>query len=204
MRKVFLLAIFSLVLLTGTAMGETLQGRFGIYGKGGAIVPLQSDFVSGSSGTSAGAATGGGLIFGVTKNWAIELDVTYAPRFDVDFNGSKSFDATYTDVALGAQYRFASQNRVVPYVGFGADFIRGRLKFVGSGPGSDHTLDWTEGGHINLGFDYFITRGIVFTIDTRGIAAIEGDIKGTNGHWHPLSFVGTAGIRLMLPEVSSW
>lgn len=206
MRKAFLLAIVLLSLLyTGTATAETIKGRFGIYGKGGAIVPLQDDFISGSSGTRPGPATGGGIIFGFTKNFAAEIDVTHAPSFDVEVSGSKAYEAKYTDVALGVQYRMNSDSRVVPYIGLGADFIRGHLKQTTTD--AEYRLDWTEGGHVNLGVDYFITRGIAFTVDARGIYAFKGDVKNGStkvGKWDPMSFVGTLGIRLMLPEVGSW
>lgn len=206
MRKAFLLAVVSLIVFTGTAMADTLNGRFGIYGKAGAIVPLQDDFVTGASGAGAAFATGGGLIFGIGNNFAAEIDVTHAPTIDVDYGGAKTYEAKYTDIAVGLQYRFASRNRVVPYVGLGPDFIRGHLKYVGSGSGGSYNLDWTYGGHVNLGADFFITRGIAFNLDLRGIFAAKGDVTTEVGarEWNPNSFVGTAGIRLILPEIAAW
>jgi len=200
MRRVMLLSTFSLILSAATALGAGIDGRFGITGKAGALVPLQDGFISSTSGSDPGLAAGGGLIIGLGNNLAAEFDVTRLLKSEVNSSGSKVFDASFTDIALGLQYRFAQDNRLVPFIGGGADFIKGELK---SNSGVHYDLDWTVGGHAEVGFDYFLTRGITFTVDARGLFAADGDVRrsGTKvGSYDPMSFIGTVGIRLFLPE----
>ena len=201
MRKAVLFTIFSLILASGTALADGIDGRLGFTGRAGALVHLQDDFISGSTATRTGLAAGGGLILGFGNNFAAEIEVSQAPSLDAtEVGGSKKYEATLTDVAFGFQYRIAPDNRLVPYLGAGVDFIRGNLSQAG-GPKFD--LDWTEGGHVNAGFDYFITKGIAFTTDMRGVFAFAGDVKSGGikvGDYHPTSFIGTVGIRLFLPE----
>lgn len=201
MRKGILLAIVTLMVTGTTAMAATLDGRLGVTGKAGALVPLKDDFIHDTSETRTGLAAGGGLIFGVSRNLAVEVDVTHAPELDVEIGGSSAYEAALTDVALGVQYRVLSDNPVVPFFGLGLDFIRGNLKQ--SVTGASYKLDWTEGGHANLGVDFFVTNSIAFSIETRVLAGFEGDVKsgGTKvGKYDPLSFIGTVGIRLVLPR----
>lgn len=144
------------------------------------------------------------LIYGFGKNLAAEIDVNHALSLDVAVNGAKSFEATITDVALGGQYRLASGNRLVPFFGTGLDFVKGTLKAVN---GAEYDMDWTVGGHVSAGVDYFVTSSIAFTAEVRGVLAAKGDINsaGTKvGEYDPKSFIGTLGIRLILPPSSSW
>jgi outer membrane protein len=190
----------ALILFASTALAAEIGGRLGITGKAGALVPLQDGFISDTSGADPGLAAGGGLIFGIGRNWAAEVDVTRLMRSDVNISGSKIFEASFTDLALGLQYRFAPAGCLVPFLGGGADFIKGELK---STTGASYNLDWTVGGHVNLGFDYFVTQGIALSVEARGLAAFDGDVKSSGtkvGSYDPLSFIGTVGIRLFLPE----
>lgn len=199
MLRALILATAAIMILCAGAQAADIDGRLGIYGKAGALVPLRDAFVSSTSGADPGFAAGGGIIAGVGGNLAVELDVTHLTRSDVNLSGSKVFEAALTDVALGLQYRFGT-GCLVPYLGAGADFIKGELT---STEGTSYGLDWTVGGHANLGFDYFLTRGIAFNIDARGVYAADGDVTrsgGKVGTYDPVSFIGTFGIRLYLPE----
>jgi outer membrane protein len=200
MRRVMLLSTLFIILSAATALGAGLDGRFGITGKAGALMPLQDDFISSTSGSDPGLAAGGGFIFGLGHNLAAEIDVTHLLKSDVTSSGSKVFEASFTDIAVGLQYRFAQDNRLVPFIGGGADFIKGELK---SNSGLHYDLDWTVGGHVAVGCDYFLTRGIALTVDARGLFAADGEVRrsGTKvGSYDPMSFIGTVGIRLLLPE----
>jgi outer membrane protein len=199
MRRVILLAVFAIILSAAGALASDIDGRLGLTGKVGALVPLKDSFIGGTSGTDPGLAAGGGLILGLGC-LALEMDVTQMTKADVNLSGSKVFEASLTDVAVGLQYRLATDSRLVPYLGGGADFIRGELK---NSSGATYHLDWTFGGHANLGLDYFITHGIALNLDARGIFAADGDVNrsGTTvAHYDPMSFVGTVGVRLFLPE----
>lgn len=198
------MATFILALASASAGAESLAGRFGITGKAGALVLLQDDFISATDGSQPAFAAGGGIIFGLSRNLAAEIDVTHVPELEVEIAGNKAYEASMTDVALGLQYRPASDNRVVPFFGAGIDFIKGDLEHVS---GANYDLEWTVGGHVNAGLDYFVTRGIAFTVDVRGLYAAKGDVEsaGTKvGEYDPMSFIGTLGIRLLLPERVFW
>jgi len=203
MRRAILVATLILTLGGTSAMAESLAGRLGITGKAGAVVPLE-DLISGTSDSKTAFALGGGIIFGISRSLAAEIDVTHVPELDVEISGNKAYEASMTDVALGLQYRMASENRLVPFLGAGVDFIKGDLEHVS---GANYDLKWTVGGHVNAGMDYFLNRGIAFTIDVRGLYAAKGDVEsaGTKvGEYDPMSFIATAGIRLVLPESASW
>lgn len=205
MRKLSLLSMVAVFVITSPALAASIDGRLGVTGKAGALVPLQDRFVSSTSESKAGIAYGGGLIYGFGKNFAAEVDVTHAPQLDVDLGSNKAFDAALTDVAVGIQYRLAGENRLVPFFGIGADFIKGSLKHSVSN--ANYDLDWTEGGHVSAGLDYFVARGIAFSVEGRFLFAFDGDIRSagaTVGKYDPTSFVGTVGIRLMLPESAFW
>ncbi|MDD2580840.1 MAG: porin family protein [Desulfuromonadaceae bacterium] len=200
MRKVILLTTLTIILATGTAMAASIDGRFGITGKAGVLIPLRDNFISSTSESKTAFAFGGGLIYGFGKNFAAELDVTHVPKLDVEISGSKVFEASFTDLSLGIQYRFIPENRLVPYLGIGADFIKGELTNLA---GSNYDMDWTAGGHVNAGLDYFINRSIAFNVDFRGVYTAKGDIKNGDlwvGEYDPMSFICTAGFRFFLPE----
>ena len=200
MRRVILLATLTIILATGTAMADSIDGRLGLTGKAGVLVPLKDDFISNTTESKTGFAFGGGLIYGFGKNFAAELDVTHVPKLDVEISGSKAYEASFTDLSLGVQYRFAPENRLVPFVGAGVDFIKGDLTNIS---GAKYDLEWTAGGHVNAGLDYFINRGIALNADFRGVYTAKGDIKDGDvwvGEYDPMSFIGTVGVRFFLPE----
>lgn len=193
--------LFLLVLCAaGTAAADTLDKRFGIYGKAGAVYPLQDDFVSVTDDAEADFATGGGAIFGLTPSLALELDVSHVPQLDLEIDGSKAYEAEFTDIALGLQYRFTPGNRLVPYLGAGVDFITGDLEHVS---GNSYDLEWTVGGHVSAGMDFFLTRGVALNLEVRGIMAPEGDVEDGDSNvaeYDPTSVIATVGLRLFLSD----
>lgn len=199
MRYLSTLLILLALCAAGTATAETLDTRFGIYGKAGAVYPLQDDFVSVTDDSEADFATGGGAIFGLTPSLALELDVTHVPQLDLEIDGSEAYEAEFTDIAIGLQYRFTPGNRLVPYLGAGIDFITGDLEHVS---GNSYDLDWTVGGHVNAGLDFFLNRGVALNLDVRGIIASEGDVEGggIGAEYDPTSVIATVGLRLFLPD----
>lgn len=201
MRKFIVLTIIAFSLTAVNVMADSINGKLGVTVRMGATLPLNADFISGTSGTDAGLAVGGGLIYGFSEHMAADVEVLHMPQLDVKTNGVKTFEAALTDVSLGVQCRFLPGNRMVPYVGLGPDFITGDLNSVNE---TGFKLDWTFGGHINIGFDWFITPGIAMNTDVRGVYAANGDVlKGSipmKEEYRPQWFQGTVGFRLMLPE----
>ncbi|HJV64138.1 MAG TPA: outer membrane beta-barrel protein [Geomonas sp.] len=201
MRLFHLVVALIAVLIANSALAASLAGRLGLTGKAGALVPLQDSFVSSTSETRTGITAGGGLIYGITRSLAVEVDMTHSPQLDVEISGSKAYEAVLNDVAIGVQYRLFPDDRLVPFVGGGADFIKGSLKHAVTG--APYNLDWTEGGHLNFGLDFFLAKGIAFSTEGRFLFGFDGDVKsgGTKvGTYDPTSFIGTVGFRLIIPQ----
>ena len=196
MRRIIVLAVIALSLVAGNAMAESINGRLGLTGKAGFVVPLQDGSINGTAfETSTGFAFGGGLIYGFCKNFAGEVDVTHAPSMNVKIGGIKVAEAQSSDIGLGIQYRIMPGSKIVPFIGIGADFIKGDI--------DASTIDWTIGGHVNGGVDFFLNKSIALTADIRGVYAAKSDITQNGvkvGKFDPTSFIGTVGIRLFLPE----
>ena len=197
MRRIIVLTVIALSLVAGNAMAESINGRLGVTGKAGFIVPLKDLTVNGAEigEHETGFAVGGGLIYGLGNNFAVEADITHTPSTDVKIAGAKVGEQQLTFFSLGLQYRIMPSHHLVPYIGAGADFIKGDIE--------NSTLDWTYGGHVNGGVDYFINKSIVLTAEFKYIAGAKGDIllNGvTMGKYDPMSFIGTFGFRLFLPE----
>ncbi|QWV95111.1 porin family protein [Geomonas oryzisoli] len=197
MRRVIFLMIFISTVTAGPAMAADIDGRLGLTGKVGFLMPVQDDFITGVDDTNTGLAAGGGLIYGVGKNVVAELDITHVPTLRVEAAGAKVGEATLTDISLGLQYRFTPEKLLVPYLGAGVDLIKGKFTNLAD---RRYGLEWTTGGHVSAGVDYFVTRGIALTAELKGIFAPAGNIKTTPQEYNPNSFVGTVGIRLFLPE----
>lgn len=178
-------------------MAQSINGRLGLSGKVGLFVPLNDDLVTGASASKTGLAAGGGVIYGLSDNLAAELDITHMPTLDVEQGGEKVGEASLTDVSLGIQYRFTPERPLVPYLGAGLDFINGDFK---NQSGQKYDFDWSVGGHLSAGADYFLTKGVAFTAEIKGIFAAKGDIKSTGSQYDPTGFAGTVGLRLFFPE----
>lgn len=205
MQRLLFFTVLTLILASGIACAESISGKFGLTGKAGVLAPLRDRFIRSSAitGTAEGESSfagGGGFIYGIGDSLALEIEALRVASLDVEIAGSKVYDASLTDLSLGLQYRFTPNNRLVPLVGAGVDFIKGDLEAT---TGADYRMDWTVGGHAHVGVDYFVTPGIALALDLRGIYTARGDIKAGDvkvGKYDPLSFVGTLGVRLFLPK----
>jgi len=203
MRVIKFLTIAILLVQTSTAMADTIANRFGFTARVGGAIPGKLDdaeLINGSTDTEDGVAWNGGFIYGFNDNIAGELEVSYLPGLDVEIRGVKAYEAKMTDYAIGLQYRFMPKNQLVPYLGAGFDFIKGDLEHVN---GNKYDLEWTWGGHISAGLDWFLTKGIALSADLRGTAAVSGDIdRGDTkvNEYDPFWVQGTVGVRLILPE----
>ncbi|RPH74109.1 porin family protein [bacterium] len=196
MHRISMFAAVVFFLIAGNAMAESINCRLGLNGRIGAIVPLEDSRIRGITfDTDPGFAGGGGLVYGLSDSLAVELDVIHAPSMDVEIGGTNVSEAEMTDISLGMLYRMTPGNKLVPYIGVGVDAIKGDI--------SDSKLDWTVGGHVNGGVDYFLNRSIDLNADVRGIFAAKSDTEQndvTVGKFDPMSFVATIGVRLFLPE----
>lgn len=200
MRRLILFTVLITALTVTTAMADTIANRFGFTGRVGFATPLEDDFINNTSDAKTGTAWNAGVIYGFNDNLAAELEFSYLSGIDIEIGGTKAYEAKLTDYSLGLQYRFMPDKPLVPYVGIGVDFINGDLDHVAI---NSYDMDWTYGGHVNAGLDWFLTKGIALSADFRCTAAASGDVnrgplKVTE--YDPFWFQGTFGFRLILPE----
>ncbi len=197
--RVLGLAVFFLVLAAGTAgAADSIQGRLGVTGRIGFIVPSDSEAFATPSNldTDVGLIGGGGFIYGISKNLALELEATHA-GFDANRDGFKEGDFETTDISLGAQYRFDNIGvpKLVPYVGAGLDILLTDFNFA---DGDKADVDTVAGAHVNGGVDYFILRQLALNAELKGVVAPDADINfgGTKiGNYDPTSLSMTFGVR---------
>jgi outer membrane protein len=220
MKKILLFTTAVLLLLANTAMADSVAGKFGITARGGASYILNSewsDFELASVPTLSkdikpdiGWAGGGGFMYGITDNLAVNFDVTY---FQAKLKGSDSDVGDFTvgtgktvDFALGAQWRFIPKSRFVPYVGAGFDIMLNYLdqEFAPSFVTAD--VATTYGCHLSAGADFFFTPRIALNAEIRGLYSTEGNVtikapigEITIAKYNPSNISGFIGIRFFFP-----
>lgn len=179
----------------GSAMADdSINGRLGVSGRIGFIVPADNEAVStgvliGRGHTDVGFVGGGGFIYGVTDHIAAEFDITHS-SFGTD--GLADFDTT--DISMGVQYRFLNipVRHLVPYVGGGLDILI-------NGANNGLNVDTVVGVNAKAGVDYFVMRNFALTSELKGVLAPNADINrpgsGKIGDFDPDSFTMTFGVR---------
>jgi outer membrane protein len=195
---IFYCLVVSLVLTAGSAMADSIQGKLGVTGRIGLLVPTDSEAFATPSNlnTDVGFIGGGGLIYGLNKNIALELDITHS-EFEADRVGSREGDFATTNISLGAQYRFVNNPvyKLVPYVGAGLDILVNDFKFA---DGDKADIDTVAAVHASGGLDYFILKQLALNAEVKGVLAPDADIKfgGSKiGNYDPTSLSMTFGVR---------
>lgn len=178
-------------LAAGTAGADSINGRLGVTGRIGLLVPAdnESDFLHNS--TDSGLVGGGGLIYGIDDHLAASLEATRASF------GSETGDFGVTDISLGGQYRFnIHRSPLVPYLGVGLDVL---VSNYDPYDGSTRDVDTKVGAHLSGGVDYFFQRQFAVTGELRGVlapnAAITNRFGDHVGNFDPSSFSSTVGVR---------
>ena len=203
MKKMVCFACIALCLsLAANAMADSIQGRFGVTGRIGFLVPADSEFHNSpfprKSGTDTGFIGGGGFIYGIDKNWAVELDITHSEFRANDAFGFEDSDFATTNISLGAQYRFINLpvKKLVPYAGAGLDILINDFS-PQLGPNGD--VDTVAGVHLAGGVDYFVLKQLAVTGQLKGVIAPDADINDALGrkigNFDPSSLSVTFGAR---------
>ena len=229
MKKIVIFAVAVLFLFASTAMAESIAGKVGITARGGASYILSSEFTD--EGLIAinsnpnrcvykdlkrgiGWDAGGGIIYGITDNLAVNFDVIYS-QADVKMTEETTTTAPYEyklgkgstiDFALGVQWRFMPKSSFVPYIGAGFDIMMNRINIDDEfGAPADVTIDvaTTYGGHLSVGADFFITPNIALNAEIRGLYSTKGDMTAkqpgnadfTIAKYNPSNVSGFLGIR---------
>ncbi len=188
MKKLLVLACATaaLSLTAAPAMADSIQGKLGVTGKIGVLLPADGDFGPFNNKTDAGFIGGGGLIYGIDNHFAAEIDITRS-SFGSDFG-----DFGVTNFAVGAQYRFAlTHAQLVPYLGAGGDLL-----VIDADQGRD--VDTTVGVHATAGVDYFVMKQLALTAEAKLLLAPDSDINdstGKRGNFDPTAVSTTFGVR---------
>ncbi|ACM22115.1 outer membrane protein, putative [Geotalea daltonii FRC-32] len=192
--RIFILAVaciaLSMGVTAGSAFAGSIQNRLGVTGRLGFIIPTDSDLNDFKINSDAGFIGGGGIIYGLDKNIALEADITHTWFGSSLPSGRDTGEFSITNIAMGGQYRFPTAEKLSPYAGAGLDIL------VNDYEGGD--VDTVLGGHISGGADYFITRNLAVNAELRAVLAPDADIeiRGTKaGNFSPGSISGTFGVR---------
>lgn len=205
MKKLLMLACLTatISLACGTAMADSINGRIGVTGRIGFLIPADSEDVGSGSvavDTDASFVGGGGFIYGIGDNIAVEIDITHAEFSSHPHNVSalKDGDFATTNVALGAQYRFINLpiTKLVPYAGAGIDILINDFR---ADSGERRDVDTVLGAQLVGGVDYFIMKQLAITGEIKGVLAPNADIIGPSGQkigsFDPSSVTVTGGVR---------
>ncbi|GFO56191.1 hypothetical protein GMSM_31980 [Geomonas sp. Red276] len=192
MKKLIVLAACVLLtaLVAGNAAAEELRGRVALNARFGLINPSNSQMADRDGtllvSTDPGIIGGGGLLFGVDDNIAIEIDITRSV-----FHTSGLGTAGITNLSMGGQYRLPERQRFVPYGGAGLDVLINDL--------SDKVVDTVVGAHLAVGVDYMLMRQVALNAEIKGVEAFSADVRdfggGKIGEFDPSNFSFTVGAR---------
>ncbi|SNB45247.1 outer membrane protein [Geobacter sp. DSM 9736] len=203
MKRIAICACIALALsVAANAAADTTQGRFGVTGRIGFLLPADSEFTDApyrrNSDTDTGFIGGGGFIYGIDRNWAAELDITHSEFSAHDGFGFEGGDFATTNISLGAQYRFVNVpvKKLVPYAGAGLDILINDFSPVAGFSGN---VDTVAGVHASGGVDYFIRKQLAVTGQLKAVVAPDADIRDYRGfkigNFDPSSLSMTFGVR---------
>jgi len=194
MKKMFLGMVIVLLpaLAAGLAGAENLTGKFGVTGRVGFVVPADSSWDEwGTLSSDVGFVGGGGVLYGVTRNLALEFETTYA-TYDMNYGPFKDGTAGVTNISLGVQWRFASNQKVTPYVGGGLSILVNDYTYA--------NVDTVVGATLRGGIDYFLTPRVALNAELKGVLSPTATMTDTyypyiHGSFDPSSFSGLFGVR---------
>ena len=193
MRKFLLLTACALLTAfsAGNSAADELRGRLAVTGRLGVTNPADSEKNLPGVGTlvvatDAGIIGGGGFLYGVHDNIALELDVAWS-----SFHTSGFGTADVTDLSVGGRYRFPERDRFIPYGGAGIDVLINDL--------SGRYAKTVMGFHLAAGVDYMAMRQVALSAELKGVKAIAADVRDYNGvkvgELDPSSLALTIGAR---------
>lgn len=201
MKKLGSIACLAAVaaLLAGPASAEDITGKLGLTGRLGFTVPADSEATDVTPhetiDTDTGFTGGGGVLFGLNRSVAAEVDITHTD-FDGHLAGIKQGNFETVDIAFGLQYRFFEQiPHLVPFAGVGFDILLNDFTFV---DGFRADVDTVVGLHAKAGADYFVTKQLALTGEVKGLIAGDADITSNGvkiGNYDPMGITTTVGVR---------
>jgi len=182
----------AMTMMAGPAAAENLTGKLAGSARLGFTLPYDSDWqVAGPVSSDTGFIFGAGLLYGVTRNLAAEVDFTHSV-YDVRFDRfTKDGTANVTNFSLGAQWRFASQQPYTPYAGAGLSILFNDY--------TDSDVDTTVGVNFKGGIDYFLNPRLALNAELKWTLSPSADMHYRpavdNGSFDPSSLSGLFGVR---------
>jgi outer membrane protein len=194
MKKVFLglMVVLLPAIAAGISGAEDLAGKLGVTGRIGFTVPADSSWdYWGDLSSDVGFIGGGGVIYGVTRNLALEFETTYS-TYDMSYGPYRDGTAGVTDISFGVQWRFASNKKFTPYVGGGLSILINDYTYA--------DVDTVVGANLKGGIDYFITPHIALNAELKGVISPSASMTDSHdpyirGSFDPSSFSGLFGVR---------
>jgi outer membrane protein len=194
-NRIAVLCVIALLAVTcGEAAADSIKGRLGVTGRVGFVNPSNSDLNGFRRDSDLGFIGGGGFIYGITDDIAVDLEITHT-GYSAEGAATAKNDFDTTSISLGGQYRFRNLPiaKLVPYGGIGLDILLNDIDALGL------SVDNTAGIHVKGGVDYFVRKELAFTGEVKGILSPDADIHDAAGrkvgNFDPTSLVVTFGVR---------
>ena len=196
LNKMIILCIFlSSFCVTEVFGADSINGRLGVTGNIGFIVPADNHAFGVRLNSDTGFIVGGGIIYGLMDNVAAELTVTRA-EYDTDTVNANRESIVTTNISVGAQYRLETPvPKLHLFAGGGLEVIMFDVYLHNVGT---MDTDTTFGAHVKGGVDYFIKPQLALTSEVKGTVAITVDLTNngrTVGDFDPCNFSMTFGLR---------
>jgi outer membrane protein len=189
---VTLTVVMLMALSANLASAENLAGRLGATARIGFTVPADSDWqIAGPLSSDTGVIFGAGLMYGITRNLAAEVDFTHS-IYDMRFDRfSKDGTASVSNFSFGALWRFASDRPYTPYLGGGLSVLVNDY--------TDTDVDTTLGVNFKGGIDYFLNPRLALNAELKWVLSPSADMHYRpavdQGSFDPSSLSGLFGVR---------
>lgn len=173
------------------AAAENLTDKLAGSIRFGFTLPSDSDWdVAGPISSDSGFTYGAGLLFGLSRDLAVEAEVTHS-TYDLRYDRfSKDGTADITNLSFGLQWRFASR-QLTPYVGGGLSVLFNDY--------TDSDVENTVGVNLKAGIDYFVSPRVALNGEMKMVISPSADMSYRpvydHGSFDPSSFSGLFGIR---------
>lgn len=109
----------------------------------------------------------------LTDNWAVEVLAAAPFKHDIEVGGSEVAETKHLPPTVSAQYHFAPNGKIRPYVGLGVNYT---FLFEEDIDGASLELDNSVGLAAQVGIDFDITENMFMNVDVRYID-IDSDAK---------------------------
>ncbi len=185
-------AVVSLTALTADfAAAENLTDKLAGSVRLGFTLPADGAWeIAGPIASDSGVIFGVGLLYGISRNLAAEVDVTHS-TYDLRYDRfNKDGTATVNNLSFGIQWRVPSRY-VTPYVGGGLSILFNDY--------TDSNVENTVGVNFKGGVDYFINPQVALNAEAKVVLSPSADMNyrpvSDRGSFDPSSFSGLFGIR---------